>query len=215
MTNFYVYLHVNAQTNEIFYVGKGNGNRANARTRRSDRWKSYVNKYGYHVHIVKDCLSNEDALELEELIIKLLGRKDNGSGPLINMTDGGEGGKGKIPSPETRLKMSIAAKGRKMSNEQKKKLSDANKGKSHSAESRKKQSDSLKKTFSTGHPSKGRTLSEKHKANIGKGVIGNTHSEETKQRISESKRGKTLSEETKQKIRVALIQRRKTNMNNF
>jgi len=168
MTNFYVYFHVNAQTNEIFYVGKGNGNRAKAKTRRSDRWINYVNKYGYYVRIVKDCLSNEDALELEELIIKVLGRKDTGNGVLINMTDGGEGGKGKKTSEETRLKMSIAAKGRKMSDEQKKKLSEINKGKEYSIESRKKQSESLKKTYklSGGSSLKGKPLSDAHKLAI-------------------------------------------------
>jgi hypothetical protein len=129
MTNYYVYFHVNSLTNEIFYVGKGNCNRAFAKTRRSDRWLNYVNKYKYYVRIVKDGMTNEDALELESLLIETIGRKDRLQGPLINMTDGGEGGKGKVTSSETKLKMSIAAKGRKMSSEQKQKLSKLNKGK--------------------------------------------------------------------------------------
>ena len=166
MTNFYVYLHVNDQTNEIFYVGKGNGNRAKAKTRRSDRWINYVNKYGYYVRVVKDCLSNEDALELEELIIKVLGRKDTGNGVLINMTDGGEGGKGKKTSEETRLKMSIAAKGRKMSDEQKTKLSETNRGKILSDEHKRSITNGLLKAFENGRHTKGKPLSDAHKLAI-------------------------------------------------
>jgi transcriptional regulator with PAS, ATPase and Fis domain len=72
---FYVYIHVNTQTKEPFYVGKGAGNRAYVKTRRSKRWKSYVDKYGFEVEIYKENLSDVEALASEiELIKKSLER---------------------------------------------------------------------------------------------------------------------------------------------
>jgi hypothetical protein len=56
------------------------------------------------------CESDELALLVEEEAISLYGRKDMGLGPLLNMTDGGDGAE---VSAATKLKISIGNKGRK------------------------------------------------------------------------------------------------------
>ena len=88
---YYVYAHINITTNEVFYIGKGFGDRCNSLLGRSKYWHRIVNKYGYDVIIIQESLSNEEALEIEIYWIKRINRKING-GSLINMTDGGDGG---------------------------------------------------------------------------------------------------------------------------
>ncbi len=88
---YYVYAHINITTNEVFYIGKGFGDRCNSLLGRSKYWHRIVNKYGYDVIIIQESLSNEEALEKEIYWIKRINRKING-GSLINMTDGRDGG---------------------------------------------------------------------------------------------------------------------------
>lgn len=79
---------------EVFYVGIGSSrgySRANDIHGRSDYWKRIYSKAGRKVEILKDNISWEEACELEMLTITTYGRKDLGTGPLVNMTDGGEG----------------------------------------------------------------------------------------------------------------------------
>jgi hypothetical protein len=59
--------------------------------RRSKYWDRIVNKYGYDIIILEDNLTNEESLLKEVYWINRIGRQSNG-GPLINMTDGGDGG---------------------------------------------------------------------------------------------------------------------------
>jgi group I intron endonuclease len=56
---------------------------------------------------VQDCISEQDAFNLEIRLIKLIGRLDKGTGPLLNMTDGGEGASGHIKSQELRKLISL------------------------------------------------------------------------------------------------------------
>lgn len=60
--------------------------------------------------------------------IKTLGRKDLGDGPLLNMTNGGEGSEGRILSEDSKNKISNGNKGKIITVETRQKLSIANAG---------------------------------------------------------------------------------------
>lgn len=108
---FYVYAHYRADTDEIFYIGKGSGNRAYEKKKsdgRSEWWHRIVNKYGYTVKLLHENLSEVEALKKERELIQQYGRKDISTGPLINLTDGGEGGLN--IGEDTRKKRSISVK---------------------------------------------------------------------------------------------------------
>lgn len=110
---FYIYLHIKKTNGEPFYVGKGKGKRSNSIHNRNKWWKNIVSKYGFDVIIIEDCLSEEDSLKKEKYWIKRIGRKDLGLGPLVNMTDGGEGICGLKFSDEHRKKIALASIGNK------------------------------------------------------------------------------------------------------
>ena len=117
---FYVYLHKKKSDGEIFYVGKGTDRRAFKSSNRSELWNRVAKKYGYTVEIFKEGLTEQEALSLETSLIKQFGRKDLGTGSLVNLTDGGETTR---LSDQVREVISKKAKGRKVSEETKKKLS--------------------------------------------------------------------------------------------
>ena len=92
---YYIYAHINAVKNEIFYIGKGSGKRAKDKCKRSIVWKNTVAKYNYIIDILEDGLTQKEAYEREIFYIAKIGRKNLGTGPLVNLTDGGEGGNGR------------------------------------------------------------------------------------------------------------------------
>lgn len=106
---FYVYAHYD-DSGKVFYVGKGHGKRSHS-LRRSLYWKRYATKHGLHVKIWAENLTEEQAFTMEKDWIKVYGRRDLGTGCLVNLTDGGEGGRGKIISAKTRALVSKANKG--------------------------------------------------------------------------------------------------------
>lgn len=103
---FYVYLHRRADNGNVFYVGKGQGNRHIVHTSRNTHWKNTSRKYGWFSEIIYRCNNEEIALELEELIILTIG-VDN----LCNMIISNRGNSGFNHSIESRNKMSISKKG--------------------------------------------------------------------------------------------------------
>ena len=120
----YVYTHTRLDTNEIFYVGIGtqdNYIRASRTANRSVFWKNITKKTGWKIDIVFDNLTWEEACEKEKQLISFYGRKDIGTGILVNHTNGGDGSNGRIFSKETRKKMSKTRKGVKVTEEQKNK----------------------------------------------------------------------------------------------
>ena len=113
-----IYRHIRKDNNSIFYVGIGNKNRPYDKRMRSNFWNRIVNKTDYIVEILENNLTWEKACELECLIISIYGRRNNNTGILCNLTDGGEGGYGTIISNSTKNKMR-KAKLNKVSNSSK------------------------------------------------------------------------------------------------
>lgn len=67
---FYVYVHKDAK-GTVFYVGKGTGSRAYSRDRPPE-WIEYVSKKSggnYSVEIVRNKISEEDALQIEDALM--------------------------------------------------------------------------------------------------------------------------------------------------
>lgn len=158
---FYVYEYVR-EDGSPYYVGKGSGQRAfikNKRGRPSDNSK---------IRFVKTNLTEQQALDLEKALIAKYGRKDLGTGILINLTNGGEGisnpsagtrqklaNAKRSESADTRKKRSVAAKNRvrsPLTAETKQKISEKNLGKKRSLLAREKMS-----IAKTGKPSYYRT----------------------------------------------------------
>jgi len=96
-----VYQHRREDTNEVFYIGIGETlKRAYQKKARSIFWISLTNKHSYTVEILFDNLTWEQACKKEKELIREYGRRDLGLGPLVNMTDGGDGAIGRIDSAE-------------------------------------------------------------------------------------------------------------------
>jgi hypothetical protein len=103
----YLYRHIRLDKNEPFYIGISIDNdnykyiRAYSKNR-NNWWKNIVAKTEYEVEIILDDLTWEEAKLKETEFIVLYGRKDLGTGTLVNMTYGGEG-KLKYLTEEERL----------------------------------------------------------------------------------------------------------------
>lgn len=150
----YVYRHIRIDKNEVFYVGisKQDNNYLRARQvhKRNIFWKNIASKTEFRYDILWECDSEKELLQKEIEFIAIYGRKDQGTGTLCNLTDGGEGvhnykhteealnnmaksrqGRdySKIYTTEVRLKMSLGIGGKKRTIEQREKISNARKGK--------------------------------------------------------------------------------------
>lgn len=113
----YIYLHRQADSGEPFYVGKGAVHRrepyrrAHAKQRRGEWWQRVAAKHGVVVEIVAHCLTDEEAQQQERALIARIGRHDLGLGPLVNLTDGGDGHAGIVVSEKLRATRSANARG--------------------------------------------------------------------------------------------------------
>lgn len=109
----HVYRHIRLDTGRPFYIGIGTRKRAFEKAKRKKHWHNIVAKHGYVVEILFDDLPWEEACLKEKEFIALYGRLDKGTGILINLTDGGEGSFGMIPSEKARKMASQRMKGNK------------------------------------------------------------------------------------------------------
>ena len=116
---FYVYVHMKATDDSVFYVGKGCKYRYTTKQGRNQYWNRIVNKHGFVAEIIKDGLSFQEANAYEIQLIKEL--RDQGC-QLCNMTDGGEGCLGVKKTPEQKAAISLKNKGKKRSDKTKAKM---------------------------------------------------------------------------------------------
>lgn len=117
---YYVYAHKRLDTDAIFYVGKGKGNRAYRKYGRNVHWTNIVNKVGHEVLIITCNVTEEEAFVQEINLIKEL--REQGVS-LCNMTEGGEGSSGLLHTDEQKTKISAALLGKAKPESQKQKLS--------------------------------------------------------------------------------------------
>jgi len=96
MSEFYVYQYLRQSNQTPYYIGKGKGPRA---FKKGAHRRQGINEPPNpdNIVIVQDNLTEHEAWDLEIELIAKHGRKDLGTGILLNRTAGGEGHTG--PSP--------------------------------------------------------------------------------------------------------------------
>ena len=145
MNNFYVYCLFRPWNSEPCYIGKGRGKRVRAHDQQNQQ---HGNSHLARIYkrastktipsvVLQEYLSEAKAFEYEMALIKAIGRTKHG-GPLVNMTDGGEGSSGIIWSKAARLRAPNKKLGLKHTEESRERMSASRKGLKHTAESRAK-----------------------------------------------------------------------------
>jgi len=188
---YYVYAYLRKSNNTPYYIGKGKERRAYEKhlgvTTPADRSK---------IVFLETNLTELGAFALERRYIRWYGRKDIGTGILMNKTDGGEGASGYVNTPDRRLGISKANSGE----------GNGMFGKTHTDEARKRislgrvgtrLSDEHKEAVGAAH--RGRTLTEEHKAKCSAKLSGKNN----------PNYGKKISEEQKAKFRATLAAKKK------
>jgi len=116
---YYLYRHIRLDKNNIFYIGiggkeanKGGYYRANRISNRNKIWNAIYKGCGQNIQvdIVLESDSWEFIKEKEREFIAIYGRKNNNTGVLSNMTDGGDGSVGAVYTEERRKRQSVALK---------------------------------------------------------------------------------------------------------
>lgn len=117
---FYVYYLRRDDRNFPFYIGKGEGRRAKSHLRGDIGDNQHKNNtinlckregIKIHVEFIGVNLLESQACILETKAIAFWGRRDEGLGPLTNLTDGGEGSSGYVMPESRKLEYSIKFSG--------------------------------------------------------------------------------------------------------
>ena len=162
---YYTYCYLN-EDGKPYYVGKGNGDRA------YDPNHSVSLPPRDRILILKEGLTEEEAFRHEIYMIEILGRKNQGTGLLENMTKGGKQPPAFVAhSEKTKSKM----RQRRHSEETKRKIGAASKARMNE-EAKQKLSGLWK----------GRPLAEETKNKLSKSLTGIKRSDETKRKMSEA-----------------------------
>jgi hypothetical protein len=98
--NYYTYAYLR-EDGTPYYIGKGSG----GRVYKKGKGEVKPPKDKSRIIFLKQNLTEEEAFKHEIYMIAVLGRKDNGTGILRNLTDGGDGGSGRIVTEEHRKKL--------------------------------------------------------------------------------------------------------------
>ena len=197
MNDYYVYMHLR-ENGTPYYVGKGKDERAY-----ENHGRRFPVPPRERIKIVLTNLTEEQAFSNEKDFIAWYGRKDNNTGILRNLTDGGEGMSGYKHTEESKKIIKEKRKNQVFTDETRKKLSESIKrgyedgsrpkgmlGKKHTEEHK----EYMRKLYT------GRPITEEQKKKISIANKGRKHSPEYGQRISERQIGTKASEETKQKM---------------
>ncbi|PDT79960.1 NUMOD3 domain-containing DNA-binding protein [Sinorhizobium sp. BJ1] len=197
MSDFYVYAWLRP-CGTPFYIGKGKGDRDRETKRANPHFKRIVDKIkrsGNEAIVIRvlENLDEDEAFELEKALIRSYGRKNNRTGILVNMTDGGEGPQGRAHSEESIAKMRLAHSN--ISEETRAKMSAAQKGKKLSEEHR----DSISSGMI------GRVLSDATRAKLSRSHTGKKMSSDARAKMSEGRRGVSLSQAHREKLSAAQV----------
>jgi hypothetical protein len=210
---FYIYV-IFRPTGAPCYVGLGKGDRwkKHFRSKTNIHLNRIIKKFAGAVPVVKmrEGLTFKEAAAIEVALIAAIGRETNG-GPLVNLTDGGEGVAGLIHSEQSRKQMSLAKKGRpgkKLNAESRARISEKNTGRERTPEALAK--------MSTAHKRRGAAINSKLRGLITEAMrtpetrercrqsaLGRVHSAETRAKMSQAHKGKTKSAATRARMCLA------------
>ncbi len=181
--NCIVYRHIRLDKNEVFYIGiaKHKNRPYESGNRRSLFWNKIVSKTKYEVEILFDNLSWEQTKAKEKEFINLYGRKDLGTGTLVNMTDGGDGALN--PSLSTRLKLAEISRKKVWSKESREKLSKSKSGVNHH----------MYGLRGDKSPQYGRKHTQETKDKLSKSRLGSVMDREVVNKIADKLRGRKRS----------------------
>lgn len=231
----YVYA-IEEKHGRMIYVGVGKGNRWAwhlKQARRGIVGKQNPAKGEYLIHClaagieletykIAEHLTIDEACKLEIEVIELLGRRDLGTGPLLNASAGGFGVKNlsantkarigmanarRVWTPEARANKAASQKGRKSSPIAIAKTVAAHLGKKRSFETlenmRKAWVERVARAEAAGVPVH-KPLTAEQCARISAAKKGCRHTPESKAKLSAAKKGKALSADHKEKISRSL-----------